>query len=499
MKFIFKTQDQSEIYMNRFSGPYSFYLLTPSRLLTADQYDGISQMKKHPSIILLGDHHTDSRHQCANCTCDSTLTKCCFTIFKDQFFQLLNECVVQTGSKVCVYLESMDKQYTKQDLIYSNQDLFDASMHAFEINRKTALGDDIINGLEKLKYNFRNCFDSITKKQYNEIYQHICQAPNLNWTFADPRAINIWDSEEHFKLESLIKNVWSIDLFGCLFAPKFKGSLSSQFINQKLIEQRLQVFFHQSIDEVKSFCTIMQYLYDFDKADLFVDYLFDEEQNHVSKYSMILKYNRTKEWKELYKSVFVIKNIQEFLYERINVQLNKPYNKTHTKKWSSFQDNIKQIAKKFSVLFQLVSEFIDDKSMYNQLQQHIESLYPYFDEHKFLSTVYSINSEDIDNFTTFYKNVSLNSVHTMITSCFLDLYVLVKVLRHDDTDMMILYAGEEHCKFLFEVFYKYFGYNTNIRIPNQIDSQNNPIQCIDLSKISYHKDIDVQDYLLHKY
>ena len=81
----------------------------------------------------------------------------------------------------------------------------------------------------------------------------------------------------------------------------------------------------------------------------------------------------------------------------------------------------------------------------------------------------------------------------------MDLYVLVRLLKNQDTDMLILYLGGQHCEFLFNVLYTYCGYSPYARIPIQLDPiDQHPIRCIDLKQLNEYGDLDIKKLLENK-
>ena len=533
MHFLFdiQTEDSSSkdhpakskrISIDRISGPYSFHILKPLKQVQSNehQYQLVQNMKSLPYIIMLGDYHGDARFLCDKCNeCradeDGGLNECCFEIFKDPIFELLDHVATQTKSNITIMLEHMDYQLNNDQLkqIFSNQTNYHKFMNDYLNDKQSSLNDVNHSTLNKFMYNFRNCFRNEIKKQVPSAYPHMCQAPNLNWVYADPRSVYIYNVNEPYKLEALMKHVWSIDMLGCIFVPRMlpdKYTLNRSFIDTYVIN-RLRQFFPNNVEQA-SFCTLMKLLYDLNGSKKFVQYMFDEEANAVNKYSMILSLLKFKsdEWFKFYDSVYCIKAVQEFLYNRINthaqLQVENQVDKTDITKWKPFQDLINSKFKVFSSFFESLCTYISDQdaSSYLQLEQTIGQLYPLFNTSacsRYYASILNSNfagrrREDVDHFVEFYGGVSLNQVHTIHTSYLLDIYVLAQLFNHDENenDLVVLYAGSEHCDFLHQVLITYCGYSPSSRIPVQIDNDGNPIRCINLQLID-DPDLNINEWL----
>jgi len=521
MRILFDTHDNKVVHLNRISGPISFRLLVPykptNRKYVTPEFAYI--IKKLPVVLLLGDYHKYSNFRCPNCICNDDLSECCFEIYKDQLFQLLDIASVKEQKNITVCIQSsMIEQFTDNQLkpVLENKEKLNKYKQGLNKDRHSmsVLYNDNYNVLNKMLHNFRPCFQSNIKRKFASVYEQLCQAPNLRWDLSDPRSISIFSQTETFKLEALVQNAWSVNIFGSLFVPKCKElglTLNKQFVDE-LIVQRCLYYFFKSTDELKCFCLMMKYMYTFIQSHKFVDYMFDDEHNLVNKMSMILKYNKSNDWKVFYQSVYVIKNILQFLYDRINkhFQLDEQVSKIQIEKWQAYQQQINDIGKTFALFFELMYKYLDQnqsQESFDALHTYIVStLYPLFDCTKFLSGInyyypnwtvgipLPLAVVDADMYVSFYKSLSLNEVHTMITSCFLDLYFIVRLIKNQDTDMLLLCAGDEHCSFLTEVFTTYFGYYQSATAIRPINVDGNPDRCINLDDI-HTSDIHIRDLL----
>ena len=231
---------------------------------------------------------------------------------------------------------------------------------------------------------------------------------------------------------------------------------------------------------------------------------------------MVLKYNRDKQFQDFYTTAFSVDSVQQFLFDRINSaeQLHDTnrVNKVDWEAWKIYQGYIINIASLFGRFFELMYNYLDsmdDKDVslasYLQLEEYIvEKMYIIFDAEKcsaHFDHIYKnkgVRRVDVDNFVTFYHQISLNVFHTIHSSFLMDMYVVVRLLKNKDSDMIVLYAGMQHCSILYEILSKYFGYTPYCVMPLQVDTKFNPIRCLDLGILSTIGDMNFPDLLLSK-
>jgi len=72
--------------------------------------------------------------------------------------------------------------------------------------------------------------------------------------------------------------------------------------------------------------------------------------------------------------------------------------------------------------------------------------------------------------------------------------VLAQLFQHDENDLSVLYAGSQHCDFLHQVLITYCGYSPYARVPVQIDTNANPIRCINLKQLK-NPDLNINEWL----
>jgi len=261
-------------------------------------------------------------------------------------------------------------------------------------------------------------------------------------------------------------------------------------------------YFFNNKQELLSFCKLMQLFYDLSEPSEFVDYMFDDKLNYVSKYSMILQYNRSSQWKYFYKIAFCVDSVRINLPEKINSHIklnsNAKVNQSKFDIWQTFREHIRCIAEQFSLLFMHFYNYVENMQdhelsthTYEQLQNQIQKLYLSFNKHEYVRNV------DVDHFVTFYHELSLNDFHTIHTSFFMDMHVLAQLYKKEEDDMIILYAGHRHCEYLFKLLYTNFGYTPYARIPVQLSKDRQHIRYLDLHQLDY-PDLNFNEWLSTK-
>ncbi len=255
-----------EMFIDRISGPISMYCLDPLK-------------ENLPFILLFGDDHTNSMYQCESCTCDKDSRDCCMTFYDSDFFKLLNKAVQNSSSTVDINIESMDKQIDSDSF-----NLQDFKKYQYSI--KKDLESDTPSGITKLRYKFRGCFYSIIKKKNPRLYNDICEVPNLNWYHSDVRQIDSFDDRETKRLESLIANCWSDNLFGTLFNFKIYS-----FTKENLDNLAIKNLFDncKGKDNVIMLCNILEQFYSLNTINMFFELLFSESNIQSFMHDLIKK------------------------------------------------------------------------------------------------------------------------------------------------------------------------------------------------------------------
>ncbi len=159
-------------WIQKLSGPTSFRFLRPK---TANQ----------PFFILLGDEHNSFGGQCPNCSCDSSIEKCCYRSYDTAFLQLLDHLSTPT-KKVKIFIEAFSRLINDADneikalgseKFYQRlSDMKDRVL--FQNNPKSG------EQLPSLYAAYQPCF---FKRRDPGAYNKYCPTRNIEWHFADAR------------------------------------------------------------------------------------------------------------------------------------------------------------------------------------------------------------------------------------------------------------------------------------------------------------------------
>ena len=443
-------------FVDKISGPISMYCL--------DQCQ-----QNLPFVILFGDDHSNSMFQCENCKCDTDSDNCCLAIFKNEIFEFLS---LNSRNNVDIFVESMDEKLENVDFEKFSQ---------YKKHIEQQLESEKPSGITKLFYKFRGCFYTIIKKNNFEMFKTICEFPTLNWIHNDIRQINFYSEEN--RLESLITNCWSDNLFGIIFYLKIHH-VDQNIFNQKVVSDTLLYCF-KSRQNLIYFCELMKKFYIINEFDEFFNIFLN--QNFIKSFtkSAINKTNFqafSRSFLEIYQNF-----IYPLIFKRINRYKNntKPIDEINYKDFNNFKENVKSSFLKLSEFFEQFKNYIETPSVnnYERLYDQIKALLELVQE-KDIDEIKIIKSSSIDGKIldlaniVHFLNCSLKDVHNILTSFFLDLINLFRVLS-TKSKLSIFYCGEEHCKVLNEILLKVYNYQQRVAIlPSK-----NLNRCLNISEV----------------
>ncbi len=455
MKIIFDNHK----FVDKISGIVSFYYL---RYLENNLRNNflLTDNEKLPFIILLGDNHSDSRYTCSRCECNNT--ECCVEIYKDDFFKFMSEIVPENDTSVqcSVYIESMDSLTSYSDI----QDNIDQYKQMFKKDFEMYVNDYDKSILNKTEFNFKGCL--VTSPKIKSIYTELCQTPNLNWNYGDPRSADMNTNDYIF--EALTARCWFPNLFG-----RINKIISDTRVDMKKLKDFLFeiVSLVGSYDNFYTYCTQLSLLYDINNISEYFVRLLNNDL-FKSMISSQIPDNKRDAW-GVYLNNFFINTFMPMFFKRINSDLSENL---------QYRIDIVNRLKTVSTFFLAIRNYI----IYD------------IDCSEFILDFLRGNEGDI-YMTNFYDNLPLWHIHTIYTSWIFDIHVLAKICN-SESQLCIIHCGDEHCNSIAEIFRKTFNYITDIPI-TPIISEGLPNRCVELSKYNSinNTDINIHDVLFKKF
>jgi len=505
-----KDDQGTQVKIDRISGPISIRILHPlqqglnQRYLTVEEkilrdktkYLFDINHKQLPKIILLGDDHFNAHHQCTDCTCKSTDSSCCVHIFQDPFFTFLNQTVKNCSKQhqVDVYIESNQPLLTEPEVDKIINDPAYLSSFKSRLQNNPNSADVNLSGINLHHINVQGCYDRQIQALDNDVYQQICQAPDLNWRYADPRTINYTNPDETFVLESLIHNCWNYNMFGRLIEPFFTNSpytFDRTFLDEEIINKYLLPNCMYNRDFLIAYCGCLSMLY---KPYYMHTCIHEMLTNPIlTKHSMIYKQlhkmnDEVRESAIYFIQSFLVNRFIPKLYLKINrTFFNSQYhqyyidNVKEVEKWKLYKVYIDNMFQSYSDLFACLQQYMQTPTneQFDIVHQGAKKLFrPYVD-----GVEYPGEMLNYMNAVSFYIVLPLQDLQKMLCSYFIEFDILFKILYRSDTSKMcIMYLGEEHCSNLEDILRKYFNYYVFKIIEDQ-PASSSTFRCIDLTRI----------------
>jgi len=521
--FLLEQDEQgTQVQIDRISGPITLRILHPLQqrlnqhalsledkiLVDKTKYLFDINRKQLPKIILFGDDHFNSYHQCTDCTCKTGDSSCCVHIFNDPFFTFLNQTVKNCSKQhqVDVYIESNQPLLTEPQVDKIIND--SAYLFSFVSRLQNNLNSKNINlsGINLHHINFQGCYYRQIQALDNDVYKQICQAPDLNWRYADPRTINYTNPGETFVLESLIHNCWNYNMFGRLIEPFFTNSpytFDRTFLDEEIINKYVFPNCKYNRDFLIAYCGCLSKLYKPRYMHTCIDEMLTNPvlQQHSMIYKQLNKMtNEVRNSASYFIQSFLVNRFVPELYLKINrTFLNSKYhqyyidNVNEVEKWELYKVYIDNMFQSYSDLFACLQQYLQTPTteQFDMVQQGVKNLFgPFVD-----GVEYPGETIDYMKYVFFYIALPLQDVQKMLCSYFIEFDILFKILyRNDTSKMCVLYLGDEHCRTLQDILQTYFNFDTRKTILTKASSSTTN-RCVELS-MSNDRGYDFKEELL---
>jgi hypothetical protein len=441
------------------SGPCSLYLLInelgPNHgkmKYLMDKFMSKGETFCFPMIILLGDYHSNSGFQCKSCKCCKT-DDCCTKIYEDKFFLILDELAERTKASIKIFIESM----------MPLEQLQNDSIKDFEKEYYIQSGD--VGLIEKLKYEFEPCF-SYKHKLTTELVESTkmkCKAKHLKWTYGDPRSINYKNVHEKLIYEAVIYASVQHIIFYSEYYKKDKLSVAElldllNHLQNQLFPNVVDLDYVQTL--MYELFRHLELLYDVNNAKEYIALLFNKN-NEFSKLSFNLRKigKNEEEWGKLILDYFheiIIKNA--LVNEINNVQPEPIVESEEFKKWINFTIEVYEACYSYSCIFGSIANFIHRLKTEKRVVEEDKA------------KVFDI----IGPKTSLISGFPFMQVHTIFTSFFVDMNLLLEIIKNNTEDMIVAYMGNSHCENLSLACSKIFGYQRILELQNDIRFVYNP-------------------------
>jgi hypothetical protein len=94
------------------------------------------------------------------------------------------------------------------------------------------------------------------------------------------------------------------------------------------------------------------------------------------------------------------------------------------------------------------------------------------------------------------NSINLKHFHTIYTSWLMDMYVLLRTCTSPESQLLVLYAGDEHCKTIINMLTKTFNYTCGMSIISDTKATLDPVRCVDFKNIqSLDNELNLQKIL----